>query len=290
MTAVILVVVLAAQAGGEGVRESVDRLVSELSSDDIAARDAAERSLIDLGPKAHEALKAHVNHKDAEVRARVGRLLPQSVIVPVAEEIRPILAQIESEKLEALMSGVVELLKKDRKEALETARLCAAKASGRLQYRCRQLADILEGPAAPPLRYGIVVAESECGLEGPIPGLELWISESGEKLVLKDASGVPALRALEGPSDTVSSGYSLSTHNSMGAFVVEPGASRILARDNLARSQSVGSTGSRWGTPFPGARFSLRRTYESNAEGLRKDASAPLLLKRESNVVEFRYR
>jgi hypothetical protein len=276
------------------------RLVEELGSDDFAERESAEARLRELGAVAREALETARDHEDLEIRSRVRQMLSEAGFLPVDPALRPAVVKLDSEALATLREGVEELLKGAREEALAALKVCAEQGQGRLQFRARQLVDVLTRDSTPPLRYGILVSKPEYGLEEKVAGLEIWVNDSSEALRLKEAGGRPTLEEVQVPSEgdqvvksiRVLGGGVGRQAKPVPPATLEQGAARVVARDDLTEDLStpyrvILSTG--WGARRPGT-YALSSEYQSNAEGVDKTDGEAWKGARRSNRVEFRFR
>lgn len=286
-------------ATGQDLENNAGRLVEELGSDDFFEREAAEARLRELGSAAREALEAARDHEDLEVRARVRDLLSQPSCLPVDSALRPAVVMLDSQSLETLRAGVEELLKAPRLAALTALNVCAEQGRGRLQFRARQLLDILSQDTPPPLRYGILVSKPEYAVGEKVAGLEIWINDSSTPLRMKDSAGTPTLEEVSPPVGqanvvaTIGVGGRKSRNPTpIAPVTLTPGACRLTAREDLTEDRStpyrvVSSSG--WGTRRPGT-YVLSSEYQSNAEGVDETAGEAWKGVRRSNRVEFRYR
>lgn len=297
MIEMLAAILLAAVQDGQDLAA---RLVEELGSDDFTEREAAEARLRELGPAAREALEAARDHEDIEVRSRVRQLLGQPTCLPVDASLRPAVVKLASETPATLREGVEELLKGRRGGALAALKVCAEQGQGQLQFRAKQLLDILARESTMPLRYGILVFRPEYGVDEKVAGLEIWVNDSSEPLRLKDTSGKPTLeeiRVLGDPGQNakairVGGGGVARNPKPARPATLQPGAFRIVDREDLTEDRSmlyrVVSSGG-WGGRRPGT-YTLWSEYQSSVEGVDEAEGEVWKGVRDSNRVEFRYR
>lgn len=281
------------------VQDDVNKLVEQMGSEDYAEREEAERKIRELGAKARPALEAAKDHEDLEVRTRIRQLLSEAGFLPVEEAWRETVSKLDHESLSKLREGVEELLKGAREDALKTLKVCEEWGQARLKFRVKQLIDILTREAAPPLRYGILVAQPEFKADDKVAGLEFWINESQEPMKLKDLAGKPTLEELEPQAKGPGGGMVVRVVGGVGRerknpppFELTGGASRILERQDLTEDASSPyriTSSSGFGGRGVGA-HALSREYKSDGAGADESQGKVWEGIRKSNRVEFKIR
>ena len=151
-----------------------------------------------------------------------------------------------------------------------------------LRFRIAQIRDLLGKEQKPPLRYGILLLHKEVGVDDDLAGLEIWINESEEELVLKDVEGRANCSRIDPKCDVFRGSGTYST-SGYATFRIAPGSARVVKRD-------LHFSGGGLEMIEPGARFTVTCTYSSDRDCIQKDEPDPWIGSRGSNVVEYRYR
>ena len=160
----------------------VKALVAALGEDDPALREAAEKELLGLGSGAREALEAHADHADAEVRARVRTILQDVRFLPVEAILLPALVKFGSPSPEQMQAGAEELLKADRGKVKEALKVCVERGAETLRFRAKQLTQVL-WPGGE-LQVGTVLGREFYAAGEPVRGLEILLNDTDKDLVL----------------------------------------------------------------------------------------------------------
>ena len=260
--------------------QPVDRLIEDLGSHDLSVREAAEAALEKLGSDVRENVATHQKDSDPEVRTRIRRLL-DGPLLRIPEEIRVSLQGLAGDNWDAVCKAVKILLTSDRAKLPIRLREFERNAKGPLRFRIAQLRDLLGKEKKPPLRYGILLLHKEVGVDDELAGLEIWINESKEELVLKDVEGRANCNRMDPKSDVYRGVGRCSPGD--GTFRIAPGAARVEKRD-------LHSFGGGWGKIERGERFTVTSTYTSDRERIWAHEPDPWIGSRKSNVVEYRYR
>jgi len=173
----------------DDLAQKVRALVVKLGSDEPDARAAAERDLLALGPKAREALSAHADHADADVRSRVRAILADVAMHEMDDAIREPLRAFGSAAPADLGAAVEALLKFDRTKLKVGLKTAAASSHGALKFRARQLQEIIASDPSDGLIYGIILPDEILAVGGAIAPTQVWINETDAACSYWNTSG-----------------------------------------------------------------------------------------------------
>ena len=109
MRILAFLIALAPAAEQDELAGRVKALVTTLGSEDLKARERAQKEILLLGPCARTALEAFRNHDDPEVRVRVRGLLSRVELLRVDAALREPLRLLECERLKEIAAGVATI-------------------------------------------------------------------------------------------------------------------------------------------------------------------------------------
>lgn len=236
----ILAFAAAPQDDGE-----IERRIGELSDDDPAVRDEAERRLLGIGRAALAALqRAARMFRDPEGRDRAARLLMHPVFLSIRPDLAEPLMRLGSERDVDWIAAVQELLAAGRDVARGVLALWVRHGEETARFRAEQLLAILGSRPVNGLMYGIVV--SRRASSAAPSGIEIWINVSAAEVCLEDNMGAHSVEILEVQSASfrVGGGAACGGRSApVPTFRLSPGQARVRGRDSFFATTIAGPRG-----------------------------------------------
>ncbi len=259
------------------IAQDAGRLIDDLGSDDLNTRAAAERKLLELGTAARDALKAAANQKDADFQSRVRALLSDARMLPIDASTRESMHALQSATDTEMLANAVESLFKVERAKLREALAVAVKEGGAaLRGRSTQIEALLALDCITPMRYGLILLETEMSKGGELVGVEVFVNETKAPVSIAHASGNARYEEVKLDEEVgARTGATFTIEEpSRIALTIAPGAAYTLQRPDLAVEGAVKG------------RYAIWMKYRSGDVDKKPDNFWSGTL--ESNRVEFR--